>query len=328
MNGKQCSVLLYLHKQQDAVGQFVFMRSPLMTVYSEKFSSCKGADGVFICESEDGNNHLREMEDCSHDSWSRPNYEARGNTPSIVAARSLNAIKELIRDAVRNELQQDAQETEQVAGLDKILTISTPKGADDESQKDDIVDPDNILVKKQKPDLEKYESDNKKSGVKKGQTRSDDDRKKYIRDHWLISQNGLMRTSLMNLWWSVYLTVDESLGDEHKYDLTKIFFSNDGLRGFAGWQQSDIYSLAATLFFMLTGQNPPLYFLHNSQQKVRKTLAESCVSETTANAIMHAMQSQLNLCTKSARDFLMELPQDIVFDTLLNYNDHDYNRRR
>ena len=97
--------------------------------------------------------------------------------------------------------------------------------------------------------------------------------------------------------------------------------------GFAGRQQSDIYSLAATLFFMLTGQNPPLYFLHNSQQKVRKTLAESCVSETTANAIMHAMQSQLNLCTKSARDFLMELPQDIVFDTLLNYNDHDYNRR-
>ena len=85
-------------------------------------------------------------------------------------------------------------------------------------------------VRREWPDLEKYESDNKKSGVKKGQTSSDDDRKKYIRDHWLISQNGLMRTSLMNLWWSVYLTVDESLGDEHKYDLTKIFFSNDGLR--------------------------------------------------------------------------------------------------
>ena len=99
-------------------------------------------------------------------------------------------------------------------------------------------------------------------------------------------------------------------------------------KGFEGQQQSDIYSLAATLFFMLTGQNPPLYFLPNSQQKARKTLAESNVSETTANAIMHAMQSQLNLCTKSARDFLMELPQDIVFDTLLNYNDHDYNRRR
>ena len=97
---------------------------------------------------------------------------------------------------------------------------------------------------------------------------------------------------------------------------------------FAGQQQSDIYSLAATLFFMLTGQNPPLFFLHDSQQKTRKALADSNVSETTTNAIIHAMQPQLDLCTKSARDFLMELPQDIVFDTLLNYNDHDYNRRR
>lgn len=85
-------------------------------------------------------------------------------------------------------------------------------------------------VKRKWPDLEKYESDNKKKGVKKGRARSDDDKKKYIRDHWLISPNGLMRTTLMNLWWSVYLTVDESRGEEHKYDLTKIFFSNDGLR--------------------------------------------------------------------------------------------------
>lgn len=155
MNGKQCPILLFIHKLQDAVGQFVFMRSPLMTVYSEKLSSCKGADGVFICESTDGNNHLREMEDCSHDSWSRKNYEARGNTPSIVATHTLNAIKQFIRDEVRYELQQDAQETEQMAGLDKILTISTPKGKDDKSKKDDIVDPENFLNKKVKPEVKK-----------------------------------------------------------------------------------------------------------------------------------------------------------------------------
>lgn len=66
--------------------------------------------------------------------------------------------------------------------------------------------------------------------MKKGDARTEEDMKKYIHDHWLTSPNGLMRTSLMNLWWSVYLTVDESLGEEHKYDLTRIFFSNDGLR--------------------------------------------------------------------------------------------------
>jgi hypothetical protein len=85
-------------------------------------------------------------------------------------------------------------------------------------------------VKKVWPNLERYDADNKKRGKKKGEKRSEEDMKKYIRDHWLISPNGLMRTSLMNLWWSVYMTVDESFTDDHKYDLTKVFFSNDGLR--------------------------------------------------------------------------------------------------
>ena len=85
-------------------------------------------------------------------------------------------------------------------------------------------------VKREWPDLEKYEADNDKRKQKKGAPRSETDKKKYILDHWMISPNGLMRTSLMNLWWSVYLTVDESLGDDHKYDLTKIFFSNNGMR--------------------------------------------------------------------------------------------------
>lgn len=151
MNGKQCNVTLYIHKQEDANGQFVFMRSPLMTVYTQKLSGCKGVDGVFICESEEGNNHLREMEDCSHDSWSRPNYAARGNHPDIVATRSLNAIKEFIKNSVRTELLDSAQETEQIVGLDKILTISTPKGDDDESKKDDIVDLENLFEAKKKP---------------------------------------------------------------------------------------------------------------------------------------------------------------------------------
>lgn len=71
-------------------------------------------------------------------------------------------------------------------------------------------------VKKDWPDIKKL----------KGEV----EQKRYIRAHWLKSPYGIMRTSLMGLWWSVYLTVDESLGDEHKYDLTKIFFSNNGMR--------------------------------------------------------------------------------------------------
>lgn len=90
-------------------------------------------------------------------------------------------------------------------------------------------------VKRDWPFLKTYEASNKSKKVKKGDKRSEADMKKYIHDHWLVSPNGLMRTSLMNLWWSVYLTVlsDEEmqkLGCDDKYDLTRIFFSNDGLR--------------------------------------------------------------------------------------------------
>lgn len=147
MKGSDIPITLYIHKQQDAK-QFVFMRSPLMTVYTERTGSYKGVDGVFVCDDEKGNNHLREMEDWKHDSWTKENYIARKNNDPKEAASTLKAIKEYIKDVIKTELRQDAPDTQQIAGLDKILTISTPKGADDGSKKDDIVDPENLSNKK------------------------------------------------------------------------------------------------------------------------------------------------------------------------------------
>lgn len=49
---------------------------------------------------------------------------------------------------------------------------------------------------------------------------------KYILDHWFLSssaQSSLLRHALAGLWWSVYLSVDESKGDD-KFSLTKILF--------------------------------------------------------------------------------------------------------
>lgn len=59
--------------------------------------------------------------------------------------------------------------------------------------------------------------------VYKGTTK---DSKDYILDHWFLissAQSSLMRHALSRLWWSVYLSVDESRG-ENKYGLTKILF--------------------------------------------------------------------------------------------------------
>ncbi len=154
MNGNNCESKLYIHLKNDAQGQIVFMRSQMMTIYTER-RKCKGAEGVFVCDSEDGNRFLRELEDYTHSSWSRKNYAARNHTNTIVAAHALKAIGTFIQESVANELQLGAQETEQVAGLDEILTITTPKGVDDVSKKDDIVDLENYKEKKEKKDTPK-----------------------------------------------------------------------------------------------------------------------------------------------------------------------------
>jgi len=51
------------------------------------------------------------------------------------------------------------------------------------------------------------------------------DGKEYILEHWFLSssaQSSLVRHALAGLWWSVYLSVDETKDD--KYELTKILF--------------------------------------------------------------------------------------------------------
>lgn len=64
----------------------------------------------------------------------------------------------------------------------------------------------------------------------RGTPRSVEESKKYIRNHWFRSSNGPLRTTIMELWWAVYISVDESAGEDHKYDLTRVLFQNQGLR--------------------------------------------------------------------------------------------------
>ena len=160
MDGKDCNSRLYIHLKKDAEGQFVFMRRQMMTIYTER-KKCKSAEGVFVCDSEDGNRFLRELEDYTHSSWNKKNYLARNHTNGIVATRAINAIRDFILESVAKELKQGAQETEQVDGLDEILTITTPKGVDDESKKDDIIDLENYKEKKEKKEKSKKDKGSK-----------------------------------------------------------------------------------------------------------------------------------------------------------------------
>ena len=51
---------------------------------------------------------------------------------------------------------------------------------------------------------------------------------KYIQEHWFRSSDGIIRTTLANLWWSVWGSVDESRED--KYELTRMLFRHEEVR--------------------------------------------------------------------------------------------------
>lgn len=95
---------------------------------------------------------------------------------------------------------------------------------------------------------------------------------------------------------------------------------------YIGSPQGDIYSLASTLFYFLTGKRVGTLSTKTSKNNAIDELRSKNVSDDTITAIMNAVDLNSSNCTTDARKFLSELPQDIVLDTLLNYNDSNYNK--
>lgn len=93
-----------------------------------------------------------------------------------------------------------------------------------------------------------------------------------------------------------------------------------------GEPKGDIYSLAATLYFLLTGKKIGTLSTKASKINAIELLRSKGVSDETIRAIMNVVVLNSSNCTTDARKFLSELPQDIVLDTLLNYNDSNYNK--
>jgi len=53
----------------------------------------------------------------------------------------------------------------------------------------------------------------------------------YLYEHWFVSPSAktagnFSRHDFASMWWIVYLTIDESKGEEHKYDITRVMMTS------------------------------------------------------------------------------------------------------
>lgn len=92
---------------------------------------------------------------------------------------------------------------------------------------------------------------------------------------------------------------------------------------FWGTPQTDVYSLAATLLYLLTKKVPKLLDCEDNIEKTIDLLAYHNVSAETIDAILHAMNIDAEKATKTIHEFVMDLPKDIALKVLLNYTDND-----
>lgn len=92
---------------------------------------------------------------------------------------------------------------------------------------------------------------------------------------------------------------------------------------FWGKPQRDVYSLGATLFYLLTGNEPEELYTDSRIAEARELLRKNGVSDTTVGAIIHAMNVDADEATPSIMDFMMELPIEDVVKNLLDYSEHN-----
>lgn len=114
---------LYLIKHKDAKDKIVYMRRPLMLVYSKRTQTSYGVYGVFVCENIKGDKVLRNMENPAHDEWKAANWRNERNRVHPDGEQAILEIQEFIKRCLA-KLFSNAEDTAlEITGLDELLYI-------------------------------------------------------------------------------------------------------------------------------------------------------------------------------------------------------------
>ena len=129
----ECS--LFLIKCKDAKDKILYMRRPLMLVYSKRTQTSYGVFGVFVCENERGDKILQAMENPAHDEWKASNWRNSRGRMDERGEAAKNEISDFVQRCF-SKLFASSQETAlEITGLEDLLYIpedllATPDDSD------------------------------------------------------------------------------------------------------------------------------------------------------------------------------------------------------
>lgn len=129
-------VCFYVFKCKGAVDKIAYMRAPQMLVYSQKNKTNYGMYGVFYCDSEKGNDLLRNMENPAHTEWKATNWRSRGRQNGM-GRQVLRELDEFINECLNKVFSLKDKIALDIKGLEDFLYIPTSFD-DDELEMEDM----------------------------------------------------------------------------------------------------------------------------------------------------------------------------------------------
>ena len=124
-------VKLFLYKKKGAIDKIAYFRALRMLVYSKKTKTNYGMYGVFYCDSEKGNDLLRNMENPAHDEWKASNWRVNGRAYGMGRV-ALKEMDDFITNCLSQAFSLKDKTAIDIKGLEEFLYIPTTYEEDEE----------------------------------------------------------------------------------------------------------------------------------------------------------------------------------------------------
>lgn len=116
-------VKMYVYLEKGLPNRTAFFRKPKMVVFKRTNRKINGYAAVFICESEEGNNILRMMENPAHNEWRKENYPSDEGRIHKIARKAENEYSDYVNAKLDSLAKLNTSKKVAFLGLEEFLSI-------------------------------------------------------------------------------------------------------------------------------------------------------------------------------------------------------------